>query len=223
VSVARDGRRILDGVDWTVEPGQRWVVLGPNGWGQDHPAAGGVALPPPTTGLVEVLGERLGRVDVRRHRARIGLVSPALADRLRPDVAAVDVVMAAREAALETWWHRYGPADRATAQALLDRTGTAALAERAFGTLSSGGAREDLVARLSALAGDPGTPPHRAGDPPRGGDPRRLHPRPPADRPGGPGPLDEAAASGGEAAASGAVPRTGAQYLRFAQVSRAGS
>jgi iron complex transport system ATP-binding protein len=188
VSVARDGRRILDGVDWTVEPGQRWVVLGPNGSGKTTLLRVASLYLHPTTGLVEVLGERLGRVDVRRHRTRIGLVSPALADLLRPDVAAVDVVMAAREAALETWWHRYGPADRATAMALLDRTGTAALAERAFGTLSSGerqrvllarslwgepglvlldeptagldlGAREDLVARLSALAGDPGTPP----------------------------------------------------------------
>jgi len=188
VSVARDGRRILDGVDWTVEPGQRWVVLGPNGSGKTTLLRVASLYLHPTTGLVEVLGERLGRVDVRRHRNRIGLVSPALADLLRPDVAAVDVVKAAREAALETWWHRYGPADRATALALLDRTGTAALAERAFGTLSSGerqrvllarslsgkpglvlldeptagldlGAREDLVARLSALAGDPGTPP----------------------------------------------------------------
>ena len=96
--------------------------------------------------------------------------------------------MAAREAALETWWHTYGPEDRNHAVDLLERTGTAALAPRTFGTLSSGerqrvllarslwgdpglvlldeptagldlGAREDLVERLAHLADDPATPP----------------------------------------------------------------
>lgn len=188
VRVVRDGRALLDAVDWTVRAGERWAVLGPNGSGKTTLLRVASLYLHPTVGSVEVLGERLGRVDVRRHRARIGLVSPAFADLLRPDVAAVDVVMAAREAALETWWHTYGPADRAAALALLDRTGTAGLADRPFGTLSSGerqrvllarslwgepglvlldeptagldlGAREDLVSRLSGLAGDPATPP----------------------------------------------------------------
>src|SRR4029079_14994721 len=34
VRLARDGRTILDGVDWTVRPHERWVVLGPNGSGK---------------------------------------------------------------------------------------------------------------------------------------------------------------------------------------------
>jgi iron complex transport system ATP-binding protein len=188
VRVVRGGRALLDAVDWTVRAGQRWVVLGPNGSGKTTLLRVASLYLHPSGGQVEVLGERLGRVDVRRHRARIGLVSPALADLLRPDVAAVDVVMAAREAALETWWHTYGPEDRAAALALLDRLGAGSLADRAFGTLSSGerqrvllarslwgepglvlldeptagldlGAREDLVGRLAALADDPTTPP----------------------------------------------------------------
>ncbi len=96
--------------------------------------------------------------------------------------------MSAREAALETWWHTYGADDRDHALDLLARTGAEALADRTFGTLSSGerqrvllarslwgdpglvlldeptagldlGAREDLVARLTDLADDPTTPP----------------------------------------------------------------
>jgi iron complex transport system ATP-binding protein len=118
----------------------------------------------------------------------LGLVSPAFADLLRADVPALEAVMTAREAALETWWHTYDADDRARARALLGRMGAAHLAGRSFGTLSSGerqrvllarslwgepglvlldeptagldlGAREDLVRRLGTLADDPSTPP----------------------------------------------------------------
>jgi iron complex transport system ATP-binding protein len=188
VRVVRDGRAIVDGVDWEVRAGERWVVLGPNGSGKTTLLRLASLYLHPSSGTVDVLGERLGRVDVRRHRKRIGLVSPALADLLRPSVTVVDVVMAAREAALETWWHTYGEGDRRHALDLLARTGTEALADREFGTLSSGerqrvlvarslwgdpglvlldeptagldlGAREDLVSRLAHLADDPTTPP----------------------------------------------------------------
>jgi iron complex transport system ATP-binding protein len=188
VTVVRDGTTILDTLDWTVGPGERWVVLGPNGSGKTTLLRVASLYLHPTAGEVEVLGARLGRVDVRRWRTRIGLVSPAFADLLRPTVTVIDVVMSAREAALETWWHEYGPDDRAHALDLLERTGTAALADRSFGTLSSGerqrvllarslwgdpgivlldeptagldlGAREDLVSRLADLAADPSTPP----------------------------------------------------------------
>ena len=188
VTVVRDGRAILDRVDWTVGGGERWAVLGPNGSGKTTLLRIASLYLHPTAGTVEVLGARLGRVDVRRHRTGIGLVSPAFADLLRADVTALDVVMTAREAALEAWWHSYGDDDRAAARFLLARTGAEALAERTFGTLSSGerqrvllarslwgdpglvlldeptagldlGAREDLVGRLAGLAADRTTPP----------------------------------------------------------------
>jgi iron complex transport system ATP-binding protein len=188
VDVVRPPVTILTGVDWTVAPGERWVVLGPNGSGKTTLLRLASLYLHPTLGTVDVLGHRLGRVDVRRLRTRIGLVSPALADLLRPEVTAADAVMSAREAALETWWHSYGDDDRAHALELLDRLGAAALADRTFGTLSSGerqrvllarslwgdpglvlfdeptagldlGAREDLVSRMTDLAADPATPP----------------------------------------------------------------
>ena len=188
VGVVRPPATLLADVDWTVGAGERWVVLGPNGSGKTTLMRVASLYLHPSSGTVDVLGHRLGRVDVRRLRTRIGLVSPAFADMLRPEVTAVDAVMTAREAALETWWHNYGADDRRAATALLERTGAAALADRTFGTLSSGerqrvllarslwgepglvlldeptagldlGAREDLVARLARLAGDPSTPP----------------------------------------------------------------
>ena len=77
-----------------------------------------------------------------------------MADMLRPDLAVRDVVMTARNAALEPWWHDYTDADRAAAEAALERVGIGALADRRFGACSSGERQRVLVAR--ALSIDPG-------------------------------------------------------------------
>jgi len=188
VGVVRDGRALLSGVDWTVGAGERWAVLGPNGSGKTTLLRICGAELHPTSGGVEVLGERLGRVDVRELRARIGWVSGALTRLLRAGITAREVVVTGRRAALETWWDAFGPADWSRAGTLLADAGMAAVADRPFGVISEGerqqvliaralmgepelllldepaagldlGARERLVARLAALAADLSTPP----------------------------------------------------------------
>ena len=103
---------------------------------------------------MRVLGERLGRTDVRVLRRRIGYMSPSLAGQLRQELRCLDVVMTAKYAALEPWWHRYDEADEARARACLDRMGVAWLAERPLGTPSSGEQQRVLLART--LMNDPG-------------------------------------------------------------------
>lgn len=188
VGLTREGRHLLDGVDLTVGADERWVVLGPNGSGKTSLLAIAALRLHPSRGDVEVLGERLGRTDVRRLRRRIGFASQALTDALRSDLTASDVVMTAKHGALEPWWHTWDDADRDEARSCLDRVGLADLAGRTFGTLSSGerqrvlvartlmaspgivlldepsagldlGARERLASDLGALAADPATAP----------------------------------------------------------------
>ena len=77
-----------------------------------------------------------------------------MGDMSRSDLVALDVVMTAKNAALEPWWHRYDQADRDRARTCLDQLGIGRLAERTFSTLSSGERQRVLLART--LMPDPG-------------------------------------------------------------------
>ncbi len=149
-----DGTSILGGIDWTVNRDDRWVVLGPNGSGKTTLIKIASMWLHPSAGSVSVLGQQLGRTDVRTLRAHIGFASASMADMLRPDLIVRDVVMTARNAALEPWWHSYTDADRSSARAALGRIGISHLADRRFGVLSSGERQKVLLAR--ALSIDPG-------------------------------------------------------------------
>jgi iron complex transport system ATP-binding protein len=154
VSFERDGNVILSGIDWEVRRGERWVLLGRNGSGKTSMIRIASLYEHPSSGIVEVLGERLGRTDVRILRTRIGLASPALADQIRPGLSARDVVMCGLHAALEPWWHHYDDGDRSRATEMLDRMDVGHVADHAFGTLSSGERQRVLLARQ--LMVDPG-------------------------------------------------------------------
>ena len=72
VSFVRDERVILAPLDWTVKAGERWLVLGANGSAKTTLLRIASLHEHPSTGTVEVLGERLGRTDVRELRRRNG-------------------------------------------------------------------------------------------------------------------------------------------------------
>ncbi len=149
-----DGVDILRGVDWTIRSGERWVILGPNGSGKTTLIRVASMWLHPSAGEVTVLGHTLGRTDVRTLRRMIGFASAAMADMLRPDLRVRDVVMTAENAALEPWWHTYDESSRARADLALQRIGLTDMAERRFGTLSSGERQRVLLAR--AMSTDPG-------------------------------------------------------------------
>jgi iron complex transport system ATP-binding protein len=187
VGVRRSGSMLLREVNWAVELDERWVVLGPNGAGKTTLLRLASAELHPTVGVVHVLGERLGRVNVFELRTRVGISSAGLGMRVPGDEVVRDVVVSAGYGVLGRWREQYENTDTDRADHLLDTLGVRALAGRRFGTLSEGerkrvmiarslmtdpelllldepaagldlGGREDLLDRLSTLAADPNAP-----------------------------------------------------------------
>jgi iron complex transport system ATP-binding protein len=188
VAVIREGRRLLDDVDWSVNSHERWVVLGPNGAGKTTMLQVASTYLTPSRGTVRVFGHTRGRFDVRELRERIGYAGAGPASLVHTNLPALEIVVTGRHAAfVDSRWHDYAEGDWAQAQANLERLGVGPLADRTFGTLSAGekqrvliarslmtdpdlllldeattgldlGAREELVASLADLATDPDSP-----------------------------------------------------------------
>lgn len=153
VGVRRGNKEILGPLNWQVIEGQRWVILGPNGAGKTTLLQVCSTLIHPTTGVIHILGEQLGKVDVFELRTRIGLTSTALVEQLPPEELVIDAVLTAAYAVLGRWQERYDLWDESRAMALLTALGVRELGERQFGTLSDGEKKRVQIAR--SLMSDP--------------------------------------------------------------------
>ena len=83
VSVVRDGQSLLSDIDWHVDRHECWVVLGPNGAGKTTLLQVASTYLGPTRGVVRLLGETRGEIDVRTLRERVGYVGSGPAGMIR--------------------------------------------------------------------------------------------------------------------------------------------
>ncbi|MFL4907167.1 ABC transporter ATP-binding protein [Streptomyces sp. MMS24-I2-30] len=146
VHVVRDGRPILQEVSLTVRAGEHWALLGANGAGKSTLLSLLGALTHPTRGTVEVLGRRLGRVDLRELRSYVGHVDPR--HPLTQPLTVWTVVLTGLTnsvAPLPRW--RPTPEQEARADRLIETLGLADRREARWPTLSQGQRGRTLIAR----------------------------------------------------------------------------
>ena len=144
-----DGARILDDLSLVLRRGERWAVLGPNGSGKTSLVRLFAAYAYPSEGTLQVLGERFGRTDLRRLRARIGWVHSDVRYQIPPFMSAAEVVMSRARGGL-VLYGEVPAAALAQARRQLALLAAAHLAERRFATLSTGERQRVLIARALA-------------------------------------------------------------------------
>lgn len=82
VSYRKQGKQILENINWQVNKGQHWVLMGLNGSGKTSLLNILSGNSWPTTGSVTVLGEKFGQTNIPALKKRIGWVSSILTTRL---------------------------------------------------------------------------------------------------------------------------------------------
>ncbi len=139
-----EGPHVLHDIDLEVAAGEHWALLGSNGAGKSTLLAVAGAQRHPSSGTAEVLGARLGRVDVRALRERVGAVDVRL--RMPAALTVLDYVLTGATQTVQPLPDRYTDDDRARAAALLSEVGLAPVGGRAVGVCSQG---ERARARLA--------------------------------------------------------------------------
>lgn len=148
VGYCQQGVDILSNVDWQIETGQHWAVLGPNGSGKTTLLRIACGYLWPTSGRVLRLGQEL--VDLGELRRSIGWISSAMIAEIPPDDTGLETVVSGR---LAQFGLKHLPgvapaaADYAAAADELRRMGCESLAEKRFGVLSQGERQQVLIAR----------------------------------------------------------------------------
>ena len=149
VTLRIDANPILKGLSWSVPVGERWAVLGPNGCGKStllRLLAGRVH---PTSGTVDLLGQRVGRVDLGPLRRSIAWVHADLLQWIPRFQTVLETVVAGLRGTFVVY-DRTAPSEADAAEGELRAVDLWRLRDRRFVTLSTGERQRTLIARAFA-------------------------------------------------------------------------
>jgi iron complex transport system ATP-binding protein len=150
INLRRGESNLLSGLNWKVEKGENWVILGKNGAGKTLLLQVVTGYLWATDGTVTILGHTLGSVDLRELRKKIGWVSPAVADLVPQRTTLMETILSGPKATLGLY-EDPDPALSEKALTLASEFGLERMLKRHFGVLSSGERQRALLAR-AALA-----------------------------------------------------------------------
>jgi len=148
----REERTILNDVNWSVNPGEHWVLLGRNGSGKTTLLELITAYQFPSSGTVRVLGHTYGQCDVRQVRQRIGYISQSLVEKLTLRDPVWEVVATGAFAWLR-FYQEIPDEVKERAHQLLEEFHLGRLADQPLAVCSQGERKKIMLAR--ALMSDP--------------------------------------------------------------------
>lgn len=146
VSYIRNGKYILKDINWHVNRGEHWVILGPNGSGKTTTLNMVNGYIFPSQGHVKVLEFEFGHSSIIELRKRIGWVSSALSQFIPTNDYPLHIVLSGKFASLGLW-EKVEDDDIARANEILDLLKIRHLAERKYGMLSQGEKQKVLIGR----------------------------------------------------------------------------
>ena len=146
VTFRRGQTQILHGIDLRIDAGEHWVLIGPNGAGKSTLLSFASAQVFPTSGTVDILGSRMGRVELAALRRLIGHVNPR--HPLRSNLTVREVVLTGLTGTVERpmRWEP-APEDVVKADAQIAEVGLTSRADAGWKVLSQGERGRALVAR----------------------------------------------------------------------------
>ncbi|MFT5470454.1 MAG: iron complex transport system ATP-binding protein [Verrucomicrobiales bacterium] len=146
VKVRRGDTMVLDGVDWSIQQGEQWVILGANGSGKTSLLNTLSGFLQPTEGDVTVFGEVFGETDWKELRNVIGIVNHTVADWIENRETALEIVISGIHAQINYWGHITAD-DEKTAQKILRQYRLSYAADRTWEQLSQGERQRALICR----------------------------------------------------------------------------
>jgi iron complex transport system ATP-binding protein len=141
-----NARRLLCDVDWRVEQGEHWAVLGANGAGKTTLLGVAAGTVEPAAGVVTVLGERHGAIGYRDPRLRIAHVQ-GRPRRFARGLTAMEITLLRPSGPVALRGERIRREDVEQARLLLARFGCEAIRDRRYDDCSEGERQRVLLAR----------------------------------------------------------------------------
>ena len=137
---------ILRDVNWRVDRGQHWVILGANGSGKTSLLRVLTGYLMPSRGEVRIGEAEFGAADWRDVRQVIGLVSSSLGHSIEPGQTARDVILSGQDAQIN-YWRDPQPAEARRAARVLRQVQAVHLVGRPWSYLSQGERQRVLIGR----------------------------------------------------------------------------
>lgn len=148
VSFIREGRKILKNVNWHVENGENWALLGLNGSGKSTILGMIPAYTFPTQGEVRVFGHKFGNYIWKNVKNKVGFVSNSLNSFLSTlnKQKLEDVVISGKFSSIGIY-NEISYEDRKRATSIIEDFKITYIKDKYFSTLSQGEQRRTLLAR----------------------------------------------------------------------------